>query len=245
MLQKIRKHPTPPQILSTGDITRNRPPDPSEKQQVLCPIEVLVWKPSRFTMSKTKKTAKRKRQNEVQADTNKKSRPRHLPSPPDSSPSADNAATSSTVIPATAKTLASLVSPEEVEITVDTLKELTQHPAVIKTKGCKDLRAAVYDFRQACTTGVNSSSMCLFPYVNPVCSSAPIGRVANTTSLSPSRHEPHCPNLRLHHRRSRNRCTRPASRDAPTWRSPQTRRPLPLGSRSRRHQRPLYEHHYD
>ena len=45
--------------------------------------------------------------------------------------------------------LASLVDDDELETTVQTLNLLAQHPIVIKTKGCKDLRAAVYDFRQA------------------------------------------------------------------------------------------------
>ncbi|KAK5127722.1 hypothetical protein LTR08_004314 [Meristemomyces frigidus] len=49
-----------------------------------------------------------------------------------------------------------IVSPDELELTVETLHALAQHPAAIKAKACKDLRTAVYAFRQACTTGVNS-----------------------------------------------------------------------------------------
>jgi hypothetical protein len=53
--------------------------------------------------------------------------------------------------------LISIVSSEEIEITVETLQTLTEYPGLIKSKACKNLRTAVYDFRQACTTGVNSA----------------------------------------------------------------------------------------
>ena len=53
--------------------------------------------------------------------------------------------------------LSALISEEELEITVDTLLTLADHPGLIKSKGCKDLRAAVYNFRQSCTTGLNAS----------------------------------------------------------------------------------------
>jgi hypothetical protein len=51
----------------------------------------------------------------------------------------------------------SVISSEEIEVTVETLQTLTEHPALIKSKACKDLRTAVWDFRQACTTGLNSA----------------------------------------------------------------------------------------
>lgn len=51
------------------------------------------------------------------------------------------------------KLLHTLVPDEDLEITVDTLRALAAHPGLIKAKACKDLRAAVFDFRQACTTG--------------------------------------------------------------------------------------------
>lgn len=60
--------------------------------------------------------------------------------------------------PAEPKSLATVISDEELEITVDTLTTLSQYPGLIKTKPCKDLRVAVYDFRQACTTGTNSAT---------------------------------------------------------------------------------------
>lgn len=55
----------------------------------------------------------------------------------------------------------SVTSSEEIEITVETLKTLSEHPALIKSKVCRDLRTAVYDFRQACTTGMNSTGKTL------------------------------------------------------------------------------------
>lgn len=53
--------------------------------------------------------------------------------------------------------LEAVVSGEEIEVTVDTLRALSQHPNAIKSKGCRELRTAVYDFRQACTTGLNTN----------------------------------------------------------------------------------------
>ena len=46
---------------------------------------------------------------------------------------------------------------DDLDIAIDTLNTLTQNPGVIKSKACKDLRTAVYEFRQACTTGFNAS----------------------------------------------------------------------------------------
>ncbi|KAK4220722.1 hypothetical protein QBC38DRAFT_493594 [Podospora fimiseda] len=55
------------------------------------------------------------------------------------------------------KNLFSIISSEELEITIDTLTSLSAYPSLIKSKQCKDLRAAAYDFRSACTTGLNSA----------------------------------------------------------------------------------------
>lgn len=55
------------------------------------------------------------------------------------------------------KRLDTIVSTDELDITVDTLRELARFPNLIKGKACKDLRVAVYDFRQACTTGANTA----------------------------------------------------------------------------------------
>lgn len=60
-----------------------------------------------------------------------------------------------TTSPHEPRSLQTLISEEELEITVDTLKTLTKYPSAIKAKGAKELRAAVYDFRMACTTGTN------------------------------------------------------------------------------------------
>lgn len=55
------------------------------------------------------------------------------------------------------KLLQTVVPNEDLEITVDTLRVLTENPSLIKSKACKDLRAAVFDFKQVCTTGSISS----------------------------------------------------------------------------------------
>jgi len=55
------------------------------------------------------------------------------------------------------KNFNTVISEEELEVTVDTLLTLAEHPNIIKSKPCKNLRAAVFDFRQACTTGVNTA----------------------------------------------------------------------------------------
>ncbi|KAJ6115337.1 prolyl 4-hydroxylase [Penicillium sp. IBT 16267x] len=54
------------------------------------------------------------------------------------------------------KHLNTVVPDEDLEITIETLATLTHYPNLTKSKACKELRGAVYDFRQACTTGVNS-----------------------------------------------------------------------------------------
>ncbi|EDN91984.1 hypothetical protein SS1G_07846 [Sclerotinia sclerotiorum 1980 UF-70] len=50
-----------------------------------------------------------------------------------------------------------LIAEEDIEISVDTLSTLAKNPALIKSKACKELRTAVFDFRNACTTGFNAS----------------------------------------------------------------------------------------
>lgn len=62
------------------------------------------------------------------------------------------------------KTIRSIgLEEDDLDLAVDTLTTLSQHPNVIKSKACKDLRTAVYEFRQACTTGLNASGS--FPSV--------------------------------------------------------------------------------
>lgn len=64
-----------------------------------------------------------------------------------------------------------IISDEELHTTLETLTALSQYPSLTKSKACKDIRVAVYDFRQACTTGVNTagsflSSFHLIPATN-------------------------------------------------------------------------------
>jgi hypothetical protein len=56
------------------------------------------------------------------------------------------------------KRLQTVISDEELEITIETLTTLAQYPSLTKSKLCRNLRTAVYDFRQSCTTGVNATS---------------------------------------------------------------------------------------
>jgi hypothetical protein len=91
------------------------------------------------------KAAKRKRN--VHADTSKKV----LKVSATGIPVTDASTTS------TPRSLNTLISDEELEVTVDTLTTLAEFPSVIKSKACKNLRVAVYDFKQACTTGVNTA----------------------------------------------------------------------------------------
>jgi hypothetical protein len=57
--------------------------------------------------------------------------------------------------------LNAVVSDEDLDITIETLTALAEYPGLTKSKSCKDLRVAVYDFRQTCTTGVNTAGMLL------------------------------------------------------------------------------------
>lgn len=55
------------------------------------------------------------------------------------------------------RSLNTVVPEEDLEITVDTLRTLAENPGLIKSKACKDLRTAVFEFRKACTTGFNAA----------------------------------------------------------------------------------------
>lgn len=58
------------------------------------------------------------------------------------------------------KTLQSVgLHEDDLAIAIDTLNTLAENPSVIKSKACKDLRTAVYEFRQACTTGQNAAGL--------------------------------------------------------------------------------------
>lgn len=87
------------------------------------------------------KAAKRKRNAQVELPQKVPKAAPTLTPPPDGEP----------------KHLKTVVPDEDLEITIETLTTLAQYPALTKSKACKDLRAAVYDFRQACTTGVNAA----------------------------------------------------------------------------------------
>lgn len=66
--------------------------------------------------------------------------------------------------PSQPKTIQSIgLDDDDLDIAIDTLKTLAENPSVIKSKACKDLRTAVYEFRQACTTGFNASGMSFLP----------------------------------------------------------------------------------
>ncbi|KAI1124013.1 oxidoreductase [Nemania abortiva] len=97
---------------------------------------------------------KRKRQRNAQSNLpNKKSAVNTtLPL----SPSPDGASSLKPTVQLEPRSLASVVSEEEIEITVETLDSLAQHPVLIKSKACRNLRTAVYGFKQACTTGMNT-----------------------------------------------------------------------------------------
>lgn len=56
------------------------------------------------------------------------------------------------------KTLNDLgLTQDDLEISVDTLNTLADNSGIIKLKDCKDLRTAVFNFRKACTTGLNAT----------------------------------------------------------------------------------------
>ncbi|KAI9155599.1 oxidoreductase [Paramyrothecium foliicola] len=99
-------------------------------------------------MHQSKKAAKRKQDQGKPAQPDSIKKPRLSESPAEGPDKADGAPI---------RNLNAIISPEEIDITVDTLQTLAGNPAVIKSKACRELRSAVYDFRQACTTGTNSN----------------------------------------------------------------------------------------
>ncbi|KAG6007737.1 hypothetical protein E4U21_005576 [Claviceps maximensis] len=56
------------------------------------------------------------------------------------------------------KTLQTVISDEELDITTETLTTLAKYPGLTKSKACKQLRVAVYDFRQSCNTGLSAAA---------------------------------------------------------------------------------------
>lgn len=125
-------------------------------------------------MSRTKNTKRKRDGKEKDYTPNKASKqssstiPSNVDSPPpDSSLESDNES-KLTKKKRELKSLHTIISEEELEIAVDTLKTLTRYPSAIKAKGAKELRAAVYDFRMACTTGTNNAGG-LFPVPSSEC----------------------------------------------------------------------------
>lgn len=108
-------------------------------------------------MSKSK--AKRKQATQQNGNAAKKLKP--SPSVPAAGPGTltPPSDTANSASPFEPKLLTSIISPEELEITVDTLQTLAAHPSLTKAKAAKDLRAAVFEFRRACTTGQASAAL--------------------------------------------------------------------------------------
>lgn len=91
------------------------------------------------------KASKRKHNSQVELPSKVPKLSKTITPPPDNASSSEP------------KNLQMLISDDELETTIDTLQLLSEYPSLIKSKACKDLRVAVYDFRQACTTGVNTA----------------------------------------------------------------------------------------
>lgn len=94
-----------------------------------------------FTMAKSK--SKRKQHGVQDGGPAKKPKNAIVTPPPDAGE------------PKTIKSLG--LDEDDLDIAIDTLNTLAENPSVIKSKACKDLRTAVYEFRQACTTGFNAA----------------------------------------------------------------------------------------
>ncbi|RFU35213.1 hypothetical protein B7463_g1094, partial [Scytalidium lignicola] len=105
-------------------------------------------------MSKSKN--KRRQQNQQNNNAVKKIKSTATESHPSDNGSVD-ANVSSEQAQVQLKTLQTLIPADDLEITIDTLNVLAENPSLIKSKACKDLRMAVYEFRNACTTGFNAS----------------------------------------------------------------------------------------
>lgn len=112
-------------------------------------IVVVQPQPHRNPNMAQSKAAKRKRKAQAQAQADHPSKAVKT----GSSPGGDAAAAAGFE----PKSLQTVISDEELEITIDTLATLAKYPNLTKSKLCKDLRVAVYDFRQSCTTGVNAA----------------------------------------------------------------------------------------
>lgn len=101
---------------------------------------------SKKEQSTSKKTGPKRKQSGTQDGGHpKKPKPSAVITPPPENP-------------AESKTLSDLLLTEDdLELAVDTLQTLAENPSLIKSKACKNLRVAVFGFRQACTMGFNSA----------------------------------------------------------------------------------------
>lgn len=101
-------------------------------------------------MAKSANKAKKRKQNDQADGPNKAAKTAAVAAatarttPPDSD--GDGPSLGSAFEP---RTLQTVISHEELDMAIDTLKTIAQYPSLIKSKQCKDLRVAVYDFRQA------------------------------------------------------------------------------------------------
>ncbi|KAK4202364.1 hypothetical protein QBC40DRAFT_305200 [Triangularia verruculosa] len=111
-------------------------------------------------MAKSANKAKKRKQNSQADAPNKaaKTAPAAAASTRTTPPDSDGDVPSPSAV-LEPKTLQSVISDEELDIAIDTLKTIAQYPNLIKSKQCKDLRVAVYDFRQASAidAGANAS----------------------------------------------------------------------------------------
>lgn len=102
-------------------------------------------------MAKSKAAKKRKQNAQEELPRKAPKTSATTVTPPDSD---DN--TASNLEP---KSLQTVISDEELDIAIDTLNTLAKYPNLIKSKQCRDLRVAVYDFRQNCASGVNNARL--------------------------------------------------------------------------------------
>ncbi|OLN96225.1 hypothetical protein CCHL11_04496 [Colletotrichum chlorophyti] len=98
------------------------------------------------------KTKSKKRKQNAQAEL-----PRKAPKTAESTITPPDSDDNGTAVELEPKSLHTVISDEELDIAIDTLNTLAKYPNLIKSKQCRDLRVAVYDFRQSCASGVNNT----------------------------------------------------------------------------------------
>ena len=118
------------------------------------------------------KSAKRKRNAQVEISRKFQKLPNTITPPPD--------ATAVTK----PKTLDALLSNDELETAIDTLNLLSEYPNVTKSKQCKGIRVAVYNFRQACNIGINAACKTALPNYAPLLLTSSSGNESYGTHIS-------------------------------------------------------------